>query len=56
MKQTVFTVRAMQLSDIESAMKLSTAEGWNQTEKDWKLLLDHPGNICILAEFGSKII
>ena len=56
MKQTVFTVRAMQLSDIESAMKLSTAEGWNQTEKDWKLLVDHPGNVCILAEFGSKII
>lgn len=56
MEQTVFTVRAMQVSDIESAMKLSTAEGWNQTEKDWQLLVDHPGNVCILAEFGSKII
>ena len=56
MEQTVFTVRAMQLNDIASAMKLSTAEGWNQTEKDWKLLVDHPGNVCLLAEFGSKVI
>ena len=31
-------LRPMQKDDITNAMKLSGAEGWNQTEKDWKLL------------------
>ena len=56
MGQTAFTVRNMQPGDIESAMKLSTAEGWNQTEKDWKLLVDNPGNVCLVAEHSKKTI
>ena len=56
MEKTALTVRAMQLSDIESALKLSTAEGWNQTEKDWKLLIGNPGNVCLLAEYGNKVV
>ena len=46
----------MELSDIGSAMKLSGAEGWNQTEKDWKLLIENTGNVCMLAECGNKVI
>ena len=46
----------MQSSDIAYAMKLSGAEGWNQTEKDWKLLIESPQNVCMLAECGKKII
>ena len=46
----------MQLSDIVYAMKLSNAEGWNQTEKDWKLLIENPQNVCLLAEGNKKII
>jgi len=46
----------MQPGDIESAMKLSEAEGWNQTEKDWQLFLENDGNICIVAETGSKVV
>jgi len=46
----------MQLSDIGSAMKLSNAEGWNQTEKDWKLFLVNPGNICMVAESDNRVI
>ena len=46
----------MQLSDIVHAMKLSNTEGWNQTEKDWKLLIESPQNVCMLAECNRKII
>lgn len=46
----------MELGDIESAMKLSNAEGWNQTEKDWKLFVENPDNVCMAAEYDNKII
>lgn len=32
------------------------AEGWNQTEKDWKLFIEDPGNICVVAECNQKVI
>ncbi len=41
MEKTAFIVRPMELSDISDAMKLSVAEGWNQTEKDWKLFIEN---------------
>jgi hypothetical protein len=46
----------MRARDIVNAMKLSNAEGWNQTEKDWKLLLESPQNVCLLAECNKKIV
>jgi GNAT superfamily N-acetyltransferase len=46
----------MRPGDIVYAMKLSNAEGWNQTEKDWELLLENPENVCLLAESNKKII
>ena len=56
MRKTDFIVRPMQPGDIVHAMKLSNAEGWNQTEKDWKLLIESPQNVCLLAECNKKII
>ena len=56
MRKTDFIVRPMQPGDIVYAMKLSNAEGWNQTEKDWKLLIENPQNVCMLAECNNKII
>jgi GNAT superfamily N-acetyltransferase len=56
MQKTVFILRPMELSDIGSAMKLSTAEGWNQTERDWKLFIENPDNVCMVAECGNKVI
>ncbi|MEP6844572.1 MAG: GNAT family N-acetyltransferase [Panacibacter sp.] len=50
------TVRPMQKDDIADAIKLSNAEGWNQTENDWKLLIKNDQNICMLAECNDKII
>lgn len=46
----------MQFGDIGSAIKLSNAEGWNQTEKDWKLLIENRENVCLLAECDNKVI
>jgi ribosomal protein S18 acetylase RimI-like enzyme len=51
-----FSVRQMLLSDIRAALDLSIAEGWNQTEKDWRLLFDNPSNICLVAESNQRII
>src|SRR6266487_5380214 len=56
MKNTSVSLRPMELNDIENAMKLSNAEGWNQTEKDWKLLIENPQNTCLIAEIDSKVI
>lgn len=39
MQKTAFILRPMKPDDIGEAMKLSTAESWNQTEKGWKLFL-----------------
>lgn len=38
------------------AMRLSGEEGWNQTENDWRMVLMHPGDICIGAEYDGRII
>jgi hypothetical protein len=32
-------IRPLQHSDIAQAMRLKNLEGWNQTEKDWEILL-----------------
>jgi len=46
----------MIISDVDQALGLSIAEGWNQTEKDWKLLLENPDNVCIVAEKDGRIV
>lgn len=46
----------MTISDIDQAMGLSTVEGWNQTEQDWKILVDSADNVCIVAEKDGRII
>jgi GNAT superfamily N-acetyltransferase len=56
MNEVPFTIRSMQLDDISSAMSLSTGEGWNQTEKDWKFFMENEGNTCLVAEYEHKVI
>jgi len=43
-------------NDLNQAFGLSNSEGWNQTENDWKLLLENTLNVCIVAEFNNKVI
>ena len=56
MKKAVFIIREMHPGDITGAMKLSTAEGWNQTVDDWKFLIENPKNTRIVAEDSDRLI
>ena len=46
----------MTIKDLRGAMRLSMAEGWNQTEDDWMVFIENPANICLLAEVNNKVI
>jgi predicted GNAT family N-acyltransferase len=54
-ENTTFTIRQMKPDDLAQAFSLSLKEGWNQTMKDWRLLLDNPDNVCIVAEKDNMI-
>ncbi len=56
MKELSVTLRPILLSDVEACMRLSTAEGWNQTENDWKFLIENAQNICVVAEADNKVV
>ena len=49
-------IRPLISDDLNQALSLSSSEGWNQTEKDWRLLIDNPLNTCIAAVYENKII
>ena len=42
-------LRKMVLSDMDSLMKLKDAEGWNQLEKDWALLISYRESVNLVA-------
>ncbi len=48
-------IRQMMPEDLDQALDLSVTEGWNQTMKDWRLLLDNPLNVCIVAEKDNRV-
>jgi ribosomal protein S18 acetylase RimI-like enzyme len=50
-----FKIRRMVRDDLGQAIELSNSEGWNQTEKDWRFLLENPENTCIVAEYNNKV-
>ena len=50
------TIRPLTINDIEQAIQLSLAERWNQTEKDWELLIKNPENVCLSANLDGKLI
>lgn len=56
MSKSDFILRPLKLNNISAAMNLSTAEGWNQTERDWALLIKESEGACVLAEHDSKVI
>ncbi len=49
-------IRVMHGDDISAAMRLSIAEGWNQTEKDWSMLLRHTPGYAFAAVNKDQII
>jgi GNAT superfamily N-acetyltransferase len=52
---STFAIRTMSPDDLDQALGLSMKEGWNQTMRDWKLLLDSPDNICLVAEKDNRV-
>lgn len=50
-----FIIRPMKNSDMDQALSLSMAEGWNQTYNDWKLLLENSRNVCLVAEKDGRL-
>jgi len=49
-------LRKMVLSDMDSLMKLKDAEGWNQLEKDWALLINYPESVNLVAVLDDHIV
>jgi len=52
----VVSLKRLEIQDIEQAVRLSNDEKWNQTEKDWELLIRNPQNICLAAIDGERVI
>jgi GNAT superfamily N-acetyltransferase len=49
-------LRKMELSDMDSLMKLKNDEGWNQLDKDWALLINYRESVNLVAILGNRII
>lgn len=50
----IIKIRDLEVEDIHKAMELVLTEGWNQTEKDWRLLIGNLQNICLTAEVDGE--
>lgn len=49
-------LKELTIHDIGQAIRLSNAERWNQTNEDWKLLIQNPQNECLAAVADGNII
>ncbi|SEJ41284.1 Ribosomal protein S18 acetylase RimI [Cyclobacterium xiamenense] len=49
-------IRPMGLEDLDRAMALKNAEGWNQTRKDWQFFLDQNPALCQVAVVNGKTV
>ena len=49
-------LRKMALSDMDSLMRLKDAEGWNQLEKDWALLISYKESVNLVAVMDDHIV
>jgi GNAT superfamily N-acetyltransferase len=48
-------LRKLQLNDIAAAMQLSTEAGWNQTEEDWRMLIELAPEGCLAIEVDGEL-
>ena len=56
MREPAINIRLLFESDITAAMQLKEATGWNQTEEDWRRLLDLEPNGCFAAVKGGRLV
>src|SRR5262245_6183131 len=50
----VIRIRRMTAADLSLGMRLKAANGWNQTEADWRRYLDLGGEGCVVAELDGE--
>jgi GNAT superfamily N-acetyltransferase len=50
------TIREMAPSDVAAAFRLSRASGWNQTEADWRVLLEENRGRFVVAVRDSVVV
>ena len=48
-------LRKLERNDIPAAMRLSTEAGWNQTEDDWRLLVELAPDGCFAVEVDGEL-
>jgi predicted GNAT family N-acyltransferase len=56
MKLSRFIIKPMLEVDVDAGLRLSNAEGWNQTKEDWRFLISCEKNVCLVAEYNNAII
>ena len=56
MDNPVVKITPMVPSDVPGGMRLSTAEGWNQTEDDWQLILRSENAVCVTARDRGRLV
>lgn len=56
MQTAEIIIRKMQTADIDAAMTLSMAEGWNQTQNDWSFFINDAASVTVGAEYNGQII
>src|SRR4029077_10308149 len=48
-------LRTLRLEDVPSAFQLSAQAGWNQTEEDWRMLLELAPKTCLAIEANGQL-
>ena len=55
MSESKEVLRSLKVEDIPAAFWLSAQAGWNQTEEDWRTLLDLAPETCFGIEVGGEL-
>ncbi len=56
MNSDKIVIKQMREEDIPGAMRLKAAENWNQTEDDWRTLLNLDPTLCLVAAFDDNVV
>ena len=49
------TLRTLRVGDVSAAFELSAQAGWNQTEEDWRMLLELAPKTCFAIEVNGQL-
>ena len=49
-------IREMVSDDVPLALAFCRSAGWNQTERDWRRIIDHEPHGCFVAELQGKLV